>query len=100
MNAASSEIARTAKGIVLRNAATFAVLLLLLVGIAVWALDSARTGASISRLELTTAAVVLAAVVASVAGYAFSVIAGALLVHLYPDPVEMVRILLVCSITI
>jgi uncharacterized membrane protein YfcA len=44
------------------------------------------------------AAVALASVVSSIAGFAFSAVAGALLFHLMPDPVLAVQIMMVCSI--
>ena len=43
-------------------------------------------------------AIFFASVVASVAGFAFSAIAGALLFHLQDDPVRIVQILIICSI--
>lgn len=67
---------------------------------AVWTMSTAQSLASLPHLELTLAAVFVAGIIASVAGFAFSAIAGALLAHLHPEPVELVRILLVCSITI
>jgi uncharacterized membrane protein YfcA len=71
----------------------------LIVG-ALWTDASEIAAGSILRLELTVAAVLVAGIAASVVGFAFSPLAAALLAYLYPDPVEMVRILLVCSITI
>ena len=53
-----------------------------------------------ARESIALAAVFAAGVLASVAGFAFSAVAGAMVVHLYSDPVETVRILLVSSITI
>jgi uncharacterized membrane protein YfcA len=44
------------------------------------------------------AAIALASVVSSIAGFAFSAIAGALLFHLMSDPVPAVQIMMVCSI--
>jgi uncharacterized membrane protein YfcA len=44
------------------------------------------------------AAIFLAATVSSVAGFAFSAIAGAMLFHLVDDPVHCVQIMMVCSI--
>ena len=75
-------------------------MLIALAGAAVWTLQGANAGGAAPTLGLTLAAVFFAGVMASIAGFAFSAIAGALIAHLYPDPVEMVRILLVCSITI
>ncbi len=45
-----------------------------------------------------TAAIFVASVVSSVAGFAFSALAGAMLFHLIGDPVQAVTIMLVCSI--
>jgi len=45
-------------------------------------------------------AVFLAALVASVAGFAFSVLCGAMLLHLMHEPVRMVQLMMVCSIAI
>jgi uncharacterized membrane protein YfcA len=44
------------------------------------------------------AAIFFAATVSSVAGFAFSAIAGAMLFHLVDDPVHCVQIMMVCSI--
>jgi uncharacterized membrane protein YfcA len=44
------------------------------------------------------AALMLAAAASSIAGFAFSAIAGAMLFHLMGDPVEVVKIMIVCSI--
>lgn len=48
---------------------------------------------------LILTAVFIAALVSSVAGFAFSAIAAVMLVHMYDNPAEMVRLLLVCSIS-
>jgi uncharacterized membrane protein YfcA len=61
-----------------------------------WAAGSAGA----DRLALVTAIVFCAALVSSVAGFAFSALAGAALAHLSLAPTEAVRIMLVCSITI
>src|ERR1700710_1487298 len=44
------------------------------------------------------AAIALASVVSSIAGFAFSAIAGAMLLHWMPDPVPAVQVMMVCSI--
>lgn len=85
---------------VLRHATVAGLFVTSLVGAAAWTLANAKWTGGVPRLELTIVAILFAGIIASVAGFAFSAIAGALLVHLYPEPVEMVRILLVCSITI
>jgi len=85
---------------VLRHTAAAGLFVTSLVGAALWTVGNAKWGGALPRLELTILAILFAGIVASVAGFAFSAIAGALLIHLYPEPVEMVRILLVCSITI
>jgi len=56
---------------------------------------SARLGSMAIMLVL-----LLAAMVSSVAGFAFSAIAGAVLYHLLPTPLEAVRIMITCSIAI
>jgi uncharacterized membrane protein YfcA len=48
--------------------------------------------------QLMMAAISLAALLASVAGFAFSAICGAMLFHLSADPVHVVQIMMVCSI--
>jgi uncharacterized membrane protein YfcA len=53
------------------------------------------------ELALTVAAVIFAAaLVSSIAGFAFSALAGAALVYLLQDPVRTVAILAACSIAI
>ena len=71
-----------------------------LIGASLYVLVPAKIGIPGFREGLSIIAIFFAGIVASAAGFAFSAIAGALIVHLYPDPLEMVRILLVCSITI
>ncbi len=66
---------------------------------AVTAIDGGWNGSEGKQL-ITLAAIFAAGVVASVAGFAFSALAAALLSHLYPNPVEMVAILLVSSIAV
>jgi uncharacterized membrane protein YfcA len=61
-----------------------------------WAAGSAGAG----RLLAITAIVFGAALVSSIAGFAFSALAGAALAHLSLAPTEAVAIMLVCSITI
>src|SRR3954469_22906815 len=78
----------------------FLMLTLATMGAAIYTVANARSGALASREALTVLIVFFAGTVASVAGFAFSAIAGALLAHLYADPVEMVRIMLVSSISI
>jgi uncharacterized membrane protein YfcA len=43
-------------------------------------------------------AILLASLVSSIAGFAFSAICGAILFHLHDDPVQIVQIMMVCSI--
>jgi uncharacterized membrane protein YfcA len=54
----------------------------------------------VSRQLSMLAAIFVAGVVASVAGFAFSALAAGLISHLYPDPVELVQVLFVSSIAI
>jgi uncharacterized membrane protein YfcA len=63
-------------------------------------LGQAHAAASATQAALVLLAVFIAAVVASVAGFAFSAVAAAFLSHVTQDPTEMVRTLLVCSIAI
>ena len=51
----------------------------------------------VERMLPVMAAIFVAAVVSSVAGFAFSAICGALLLHLVEDPVRAVQIMMVCS---
>jgi hypothetical protein len=44
------------------------------------------------------AAVFVAALTSSIAGFAFSAICGAMLFHLLDDPVQVVEIMMICSI--
>ena len=44
------------------------------------------------------AAVLIAALTSSIAGFAFSAICGAMLFHLLDDPVQVVQIMMICSI--
>ncbi len=68
--------------------------LLALAGYAAWLTPLAPTEAP----AWIVAAVFVAALVASVAGFAFSAICGAMLFHLVGDPVQAVQIMMVCSI--
>ena len=63
-------------------------------GVALYARELAPFGVSRSAMF----AVLAAAAISSVAGFAFSALCGAVLVHLVESPVAAVRILLVCSI--
>jgi hypothetical protein len=49
---------------------------------------------------LTLAAVLLGSTVSSIAGFAFSAVSGAMLLRMMNDPVQVVEILIVCSIAI
>ena len=57
-------------------------------------------GSLAAQDALTLAAVFFAAIASSIAGFAFSAIAASMLIHVYDDPTEMVRVLLVCSIAV
>lgn len=89
-----------ATGARLRQGAFVVLILAAFSGASIYAVGIATSEVSVSREALSVLAIFFAGIVASVAGFAFSAIAGALIVHLYPDPLEMVRVLLVCSITI
>jgi uncharacterized membrane protein YfcA len=49
---------------------------------------------------LAIAAVVLASTLSSIAGFAFSAVCGAMLLHLMNDPVQVVVVMMICSIAI
>jgi uncharacterized membrane protein YfcA len=49
---------------------------------------------------LVLSAVLFAATLSSIVGFAFSAICGAMLLHLVPDPVQLVVVMIVCSIAI
>lgn len=67
------------------------------VGVAAYAVMAPALGLA-HQGSLPLLAVFLASVASSVAGFAFSAICGGLLFHLLDAPVEIVQILLVCSI--
>ena len=59
----------------------------------------------LSRMGVTTsipalAVILLASTLSSIAGFAFSAICGAMLLHIMADPVRTVEVLMVCSIAI
>jgi uncharacterized protein len=64
--------------------------------------DVLHTQTPIAMLQalMVLIAVFVSSVVAAIAGFAFSAVAAALLAHVYEDPAEMVRSLLVCSIAV
>jgi hypothetical protein len=66
------------------------------------ALQLANPQPSASSLDASfmLLAIFCAALVASIAGFAFSALAAGVLIYVCRDPSEMVRILLVCSITV
>ncbi len=80
----------------------------LLAALAVWAImESAGIGSAViqerngGRIAVGTAAVMLlAALVSSVAGFAFSALAGSALAYLGTDPVHAVQTMVLCSIAI
>src|SRR6185436_3028273 len=45
-------------------------------------------------------AVLLASTISSIAGFAFSAICGVMLLHMMSDPIEVVEVMMVCSIAI
>lgn len=53
-----------------------------------------------SHEALTLIAIFFAALISSIAGFAFSALAAAMLVHVYDSPTDMVRVLLVSSIAV
>lgn len=78
---------------------------LALASVAVWMiLESARIAASIVGgteggwlAAATAAAIMLSALVSSIAGFAFSAIAGSALAYLHVEPVRAVHMMVVCS---
>jgi uncharacterized protein len=50
------------------------------------------------HLDIIMAAITLASLVSSIAGFAFSAICGAMLFHLADNPVQVVQLMVVCSI--
>jgi len=68
--------------------------LLALVAYAVWLMPHVPT----EQPVLIIAAIFVAALVSSVAGFAFSAICGAMLFHLVEDPVQAIQIMMVCSV--
>jgi len=76
-----------------------------LAALAVWALvDSANLGSAIIQhhdgagmASATAAVVLLAALVSSIAGFAFSALAGSALAYLKMDPVHAVQTMVLCS---
>jgi uncharacterized membrane protein YfcA len=50
------------------------------------------------HLEIVMAAITLASVLSSIAGFAFSAISGAMLFHLGDNPVQVVQVMVICSI--
>ena len=69
-----------------------------------WAVLVAATALSLSLSTqsgvnaLVIGAILLASVVSSIAGFAFSAVCGAMLFHLSNDPVQIVQIMIVCSV--
>lgn len=59
-----------------------------------------RGGAESSTALLTFVTVFVAALASSVAGFAFSALAGSALVHVYASPAQAVEIMALCSVAI
>ena len=57
-----------------------------------------RFAYSNGHIEVMMAAITLASLVSSIAGFAFSAICGAMLFHLSDSPVQVVQIMVICSI--
>ena len=51
-----------------------------------------------SGIAIVMAAITMASLLSSIAGFAFSAICGAMLFHLLPDPVQVVQLMMTCSI--
>jgi uncharacterized membrane protein YfcA len=66
--------------------------------VASYAAVLSREGVPASTLALS--AVLLASTVSSIAGFAFSAVGGAMLLQMMSDPVQVVEVLMVCSIAI
>lgn len=76
---------------------------LVVAGAAVLLLICAKTTPSLVTLHFDTvilAVIFLASLLSSIAGFAFSAICGALLIHVMREPVAIVELMVVCSIAI
>jgi len=74
--------------------------LLAVASLAVQARHFLQHGAGSATALLTLLSVFVAALVSSVAGFAFSALAGAALLHLYHRPADAIEIMVLCSIAI
>ena len=63
-------------------------------------LEHGQTTTAMLHSFMILSAIFIASLIAAIAGFAFSAVAAALLVHIYHEPAEMVRTLLVCSIAV
>lgn len=79
-----------------RSAVMTCALALLLVAVVI----AVGSGELRAQQLLALLVVFVSGVIGSMAGFAFSAVAGPLLAYLYADPTDVVRVLLVCSITI
>jgi uncharacterized membrane protein YfcA len=62
--------------------------------------EGALLSANDERVPALLAAILVAATISSIAGFAFSALCGALLFHLVDSPVHAVNVMIVCSIAI
>ena len=69
------------------------------IGLGAMAVACTAAGAGHDRhIALVMAAIAVASLVSSIAGFAFSAICGAMLFHLSDDPVQVVQVMVTCSI--
>jgi uncharacterized protein len=66
------------------------------IGIAV--VGAVLVGRNDHHIDLVMASIALASLLSSIAGFAFSAICGAMLFHLSDDPVQVVQVMVMCSI--
>jgi uncharacterized membrane protein YfcA len=66
------------------------------IGVAVFV--AVLVGHNDHHIDLVMASITLAALLSSIAGFAFSAICGAMLFHLSDDPVQVVQVMVMCSI--
>ena len=62
--------------------------------------EGALLSANDERVPALLAAILVAATISSIAGFAFSALCGAFLFHLVDSPVHAVNVMIVCSIAI
>jgi uncharacterized membrane protein YfcA len=66
--------------------------------IAIAVVGAVLLGHNDHHIDLVMASIALASLLSSIAGFAFSAICGAMLFHLSDDPVQVVQVMVMCSI--